>query len=1427
MGEKIVYCLELSQEAMPRLGNGQVLTLPVPHHPYTLRIVIPGSSPVLNTACSLKCNFPAIGMNFYRKVFQEFKLDHRLTGNAIVDIEISHSGAFEVKIGDSVHWNFVVNNGFELDGQKLSADSLCVQTLLSKLVSPSESIRSERWTSILENIAGKGYNMIHFVPLQKRGESDSPFSIADQLEWDATTFPKGELDVSVLTDQLKRLNILGLSDIVLNHTASNSDWLSDHLDAGYSPDTAPHLQSAMELDTELLKLGSEEQIEIKDTEDLKRVVTKAVKDAAETVKLWEFYVVDVESLQQAVEKHPYHGTPSSDLPDNANQLAQQLIEASSKRFDCLGPRHARSVDSTLLAEYVAGSGISATNLLNEVNVQLYKEYNDDLEAATASIIDRQRYLRLDSNGPQIGSIVTKDAPIIETYFNRRFGKPLACNGWIWAGNPLIDHAGPQSKAYIRRELIVWEDCIKLRYGDKPQDSPYLWDRMGRYARMLARHFAGLRIDNCHSTPLHVGEYILDEARRVRPNLYVVAELFSGSQEMDKLYVERLGIGSLLREAIMAGSPQDLSTIVHSNGGDAIGSFVRSEVTGSTAHSWLMEVTHDNETLAEKRTVEDTLPTAGLVAMCQVASGSTYGNDECYPTALNVVSETRPYTLGGGITEAKAELNRLHSKMACSGMSESYTDCQGQYITVHRINPETGEGIFLVARTKFGNNDDPNQQIDTTFLEASKAEWIAGWSLFKVGHAHCSDDTIVPIQTRLDNLIPNEPEFDGKSSTIKISTGSFPQGSIALWRTSRTFKADHIEKLVKDKESAKEAVKNLDLLDLNLLLYRAEGEERACTDNLIGVYDVPGLGPLVYAGLQGWISHLTDIVAHQNLGHPLCVNLRDGLWAFEYILNRIPFEPVKAWLEERLEATREVPTFLRPRYFASTILCLYYAATDKALELMHLDPSITSQFYRKLILTSVQMVNLLPNCSLSPNKQLPTMAAGLPHFSEGIMRCWGRDVFLSAGGLLIRTGRLEEAKQHILGFGATLKYGLIPNLLSSGTEPRYNARDAAWFFVECIQDYCKSTNSLELLNEKVQRRFPFDDSYTEKAPGNLESSVGDLVFEVLARHAKGINFREHNAGSELDMHMKDNGFNQHIWTDWTTGIVFGGNQDNCGTWQDKMGESLKAGSEGIPGTPRDGAAIEITALLKSCLRWLNKLRNEGMYNWPNSVENQYGDQVDLNHWESLIQQNFEKCYYIPLSEDAEDYDVDWKIVNRRGIYKDCYRSGKPYEDYQMRSNFTIAIIVAPELFDVEKVTKALDLADEVLRGPVGMATLDPEDMNYRPYYVNSEDSTDFATSKGRNYHQGPEWVWLYGTFLQAYIQTCKRRGEDTKAILAATRDRIKGHVRFIAESPWAGLTELTQKNGEICEDSSPTQAWSSARLIEALHDAMVVTSTEGH
>jgi len=109
------------------------------------------------------------------------------------------------------------------------------------------------------------------------------------------------------------------------------------------------------------------------------------------------------------------------------------------------------------------------------------------------IANTLRYEKLADHGPKRHKI-THAHPLLEPYFSpvKKDGKIVtwaANNGWIWGGDPLKNFA-EKPDAYFRREVIVWSDSIKLRYGKSQSDSPFVWEYMKKYTLTMARLFDG-------------------------------------------------------------------------------------------------------------------------------------------------------------------------------------------------------------------------------------------------------------------------------------------------------------------------------------------------------------------------------------------------------------------------------------------------------------------------------------------------------------------------------------------------------------------------------------------------------------------------------------------------------------------------------------------------------------------------------------------------------------------------------------------------------------------------------------------------------------------------------------------------------------------------------------------------------------------------
>merc|ERR1711977_634295 len=86
---------------------------------------------------------------------------------------------------------------------------------------------------------------------------------------------------------------------------------------------------------------------------------------------------------------------------------------------------------------------------------------------------------------------------------------------------------------------------------------------------------------------------------------------------------------------------------------------------------------------------------------------------------------------------------------------------------------------------------------------------------------------------------------------------------------------------------------------------------------------------------------------------------------------------------------------------------------------------------------------------------------------------------------------------------------------------------------------------------------------------------------------------------------------------------------------------------------------------------------------------------------------------------------------------------------------------------------------------------------------------------------PGVVVAHGLLPPRHAQVRSHAPQDQRG---ARRGVSAGHAALAwvygddPESPWAGLTELTNRNGSMCDDSCPTQAWSAGCIIDLYDDA---------
>lgn len=299
--------------------------------------------------------------------------------------------------------------------------------------------------------------MLHYTPLQERGESDSPYSIRSQLAYDSSLFGADLKEeegrkrvVEILKVAREEYGLLSLTDVVLNHTANDTPWLNEHPEAGFSPANTPHLTPAFELDSAIIdfssSLTSRGLPTIITSENDVNVLIAAFDKVARGLNLWQYYVLDPKREKDSIRAALTSGNVETWTGPNVKGKAGgdlADILRSEKKVTGLGRLASRfgvHVESPVAAGFIQAAfteikDVEAlanawVNIIDILNVPLYSEWESDIEAAIGNVRNRLKYARLDPNGPRMGEITKKYVIIFyyRFYFtNFSFQKPANGN----------------------------------------------------------------------------------------------------------------------------------------------------------------------------------------------------------------------------------------------------------------------------------------------------------------------------------------------------------------------------------------------------------------------------------------------------------------------------------------------------------------------------------------------------------------------------------------------------------------------------------------------------------------------------------------------------------------------------------------------------------------------------------------------------------------------------------------------------------------------------------------------------------------------------------------------------------------------------------------------------------------------------------------
>jgi len=381
-----------------------------------------------------------------------------------------------------------------------------------------------------------------------------------------------------------------------------------------------------------------------------------------------------------------------------------------------------------------------------------------------------------------------------------------------------------------------------------------------------------------------------------------------------------------------------------------------------------------------------------------------------------------------------------------------------------------------------------------------------------------------------------------------------------------------------------------------------------------------------------------------------------------------------------------------------------------------------------------------------DKSLSTIIAGYPWFAD-----WGRDTFIALPGLMLCTGRFDEARDTLEAFAEAIKDGLVPNRFDDAdpTLAHYNTVDGSMWFIQSALEYLERSGDQEA----------------------WDGWLAEACVKIAEAYRTGTHAIAHDGQTQVPIAMDDDG------------LITAGDEHSQLTWMD-------AACWGPDGnfhvfTPRPGKCVEINGLWHSALVRLSSAL-------PDAFSQQREDYAALA---AQVRDSFTNAFW----SETHGYFIDHLAPTAEGWIA----------DQSLRPNQLIACALAHGPVDDNQRRQAVSACRERLLTPVGPRTLPIDDAEFHERYAGGPFERDGA------YHRGIVWPWLIGPYAESVLRAGEFSNDAKQEVLDILSPLIHRLLTADHPGALGTLHEIHEPVRPFAPRGCPAQAWSVAEVLRVL------------